>query len=157
MQSLSYGDVEVSVFDPTSPGSYDYGTRCDEEFMLLGLRGVSILVSSGDDGLGNYYIRDDVELACSQAWPAWPASSPYITSIGATQLTDKYLPVCGQPYSTGLAADSGIPPTAENLFQCTGTRETVCSAASGGVITSGGGFSDVNDRSSTVCIYFIRL
>ena len=114
-------------------------------------------LSSGDDGLGNYYIRDDVELACSQAWPAWPASSPYITSIGATQLTDKYLPVCGQPYSTGLAADSGIPPTAENLFQCTGTRETVCSAASGGVITSGGGFSDVNDRSSTVCIYFIRL
>jgi tripeptidyl-peptidase-1 len=32
-------------------------------------------------------------------------------------------------------------------FQCTGTAETVCSGAFGGVITSGGGFSDYYNRS----------
>lgn len=150
VQSLSYGDIEVSVFPPNNTAAYDYGTRCDEEFMLLGLRGISILVSSGDDGIGGYTIREDPVAACSQAWPEWPAGSPYITSIGATQLTDTYLPGCGQPYGTGMAANSGIPPEAELLFQCTGTRETVCSAITGGVITSGGGFSNVYERATTV-------
>lgn len=145
VQSLSYGDVEADVFQINNASAYDYGTRCDEEFMQMGLRGISVLVSSGDDGLAGSYIRDNVTLGCSQAWPAWPASSPYITSIGATQLTNLYLPGCGQPYNSGL---NGVPPETELLFQCTGTRETVCSAATGGVITTGGGFSDVYDRAT---------
>ncbi len=150
VQSLSYGDVEVSVFMPNNKTAYDYGTRCDEEFMQLGLRGVSIIVSSGDDGIAGTYIRDDVNLGCSQAWPAWPASSPYITAVGATQLSDLYLPGCGQPYSTGMSANSGIPDEAKLLFQCTGTAEIVCSSASGGVITTGGGFSNVYNRATYV-------
>ena len=152
VQSLSYGDVEQSVFMPNNTDAYNYGVRCDEEFMLMGLRGVSVLVSSGDDGIGGTLIREDQAAACSQAWPEWPASSPYITAIGGTQMTDSYLPGCGQPYSSGMSAGSGIPPEAELLFQCSGTRETVCSAATGGVITSGGGFSDVSDRATTVSV-----
>ena len=66
VQSLSYGDVEMSVFPDDNNDAYDYGTRCDEEFMQLGLRGVTILVASGDDGLGGTQLRDDYELACSQ-------------------------------------------------------------------------------------------
>lgn len=66
----------------------------------MGLRGLSVLFSSGDDGIGNFLIRKDPTRACSQAYPAWPAGSPYVTSIGATQLTDKYLPVCGLPYAS---------------------------------------------------------
>jgi tripeptidyl-peptidase I len=66
VQSLSYGDVEASIFTPDNQDAYDYGTRCDEEFMQLGLRGVTILVASGDDGLGGTQLRDDYELACSQ-------------------------------------------------------------------------------------------
>lgn len=114
--------------------------------MQLGMRGISILVSSGDDGLGGYYIRDNQSLACSQAFPAWPASSPYVTTVGATQLTDQYLPLCGKPYSLGI---TGLPEPTQLLAECTGTRETVCSAATGGVITSGGGFSNVSPRQST--------
>ena len=152
VQSLSYADNEVSVFLSNNQSAYDYGTRCDEEFMQLGLRGVTILVASGDDGLGGTDIRSNISRACSQAWPTWPSSSPYITSIGATQLTDQYIPGCGQPYSSGMSTGSGIPPETELLFQCSGTRETVCSASTGGVITSGGGFSNVNMRASTVSL-----
>jgi hypothetical protein len=43
-----------------------------------------------------------------------------------------------------------VPLESELLFQCSGSRETVCSAATGGVITSGGGFSNVNQRADTV-------
>ena len=38
-------------------------------------------------------------------------------------------------------------PFADKLnFQCTGAGETVCSSILGGIITSGGGFSNVYDR-----------
>ena len=157
MQSLSYGDVEASVFIPGNQSAYDYGSRCDEEFMQLGLRGVTILVASGDDGIGGIQMQDDLALGCSKAWPEWPGGSPYITSVGATQLTDLYLPGCGQPYSNTMSADSEVPLESELLFQCSGSRETVCSALTGGVITSGGGFSDVNMRATTVSDSFFLL
>lgn len=144
VHSISYGDVEANVFNASNPGSSSYGFRCDQQFMLMGLRGLTVVFSSGDDGIGNNIIRSDPELACSKAWPAWPASSPYVTSVGATQLTNSYLPACGTRYSTGI---SGLPDEEALLFECTGTGETVCSAIIGGVITSGGGFSDVSSRS----------
>ena len=33
-----------------------------------------------------------------QAWPDWPASSAYVTAVGATQLSDIYLPACTATY-----------------------------------------------------------
>lgn len=63
--------------------------------------GLTVVFSSGDDGIGDFTIRSDPTAACKRANPSWPASSPYVTSVGATQLTDKYLPVCGEPYSVG--------------------------------------------------------
>lgn len=71
--------------------------------------------------------------------------SPYITSIGATQLYDKYLPVCGESYAVSTAYPN-LPKDDQLLFQCTGVQETTCSASIGGVITVGGGFSSVSDR-----------
>ena len=148
VHSLSYGDVEASVFDPSNPGSASYGYRCDEEFLAMGLRGLTILFSSGDDGSASYIIRTDPTLACSQAWydvfnyyqyyyyfyllqlffyyrPTWPASSPYVTTIGGTQLTDKYLPVCQCEHQY----DYPYLPTEKKLdFQCSGVAETVCSS-----------------------------
>lgn len=146
VQSLSYGDVEADVFPTDNQNAYDYGLRCDEEFMLLGLQGISILVSSGDDGIGSIPASDGDPDGCQQAWPEWPTSSPYVTSIGATTLTNTYLPVCFEEYSSGLV---GEPAVNKLNVQCTGSRETVCSSTVGGVITSGGGFSDVSDREET--------
>jgi subtilase family serine protease len=95
-----------------------------------------------------YLIRTDPETACQQALPSWPAGSPYVTAVGATQMSDKYLPICGDEYTVS-AAYPGMPVANQLQFQCTGTAETVCTSTFGGVITSGGGFSDVSERAAT--------
>lgn len=52
VHSLSYGDNERDIFNASHNGSVAYGTRCDEEFMKMGLRGLSVIFSSGDEGIG---------------------------------------------------------------------------------------------------------
>jgi subtilase family serine protease len=90
-------------------------------------------------------VEDDPQQACAAARPEWPTSSPYVTSVGATQLTDKYLPICGEEYTVS-GAYPGMPVANQLQFQCTGTAETVCTSTFGGVITSGGGFSTIAER-----------
>jgi len=148
VHSLSYGDEEGDIFHSSNNATVAYGDRCNQEFMQLGLRGLTIVFSSGDDGIGSSLIRTDSVSACEKAMPEWPASSPYVTAVGATMLTDKYLPVCGQNYAVSTAYP-GLPLTEQLAFACTGTAETVCTSTFGGVITSGGGFSEVNNRSDT--------
>jgi hypothetical protein len=63
-------------------------------------------------------------------------------------MTDKYLPVCGESYAVS-SAYPGMPVSNQLNFMCTGTAETVCTSTFGGVITSGGGFSKVSNRSDT--------
>ena len=67
--------------------------RMEMEFVKMGLRGLSVLFASGDYGAGNF---DTGSSRCSKAWPDWPASSPFITSVGGTQLSTEYLPLCTQ-------------------------------------------------------------
>lgn len=117
VHSLSYGDVEADVFNTTN-GAAPYAARVDLEFAKLTARGLSIIVASGDDGSAGFLARNDPLSGCAHAAPEWPASSPYVTTVGATQ----------------LASDGAS------------TYEVVCSAREGGVITSGGGFSDVYER-----------
>ena len=148
--SVSYGDLEASVFNSSVPGAYEYGMAVDEQFMIMGLRGLTVVFSSGDDGLGSSLIRTDTETACSQAWPEWPASSPYVLAVGATQLTDKPNPICGKPYAIGSAGVAAALSAKDYLLaECSLPAETVCTAALGGVITSGGGFSNVWNREKT--------
>jgi tripeptidyl-peptidase-1 len=70
--SISYGDNENTV-------QLDYGTRVNTEFMKAGTRGISILASSGDGGVGG-----SQPSACTKFIPTFPAGSPYITAIGGT-------------------------------------------------------------------------
>lgn len=49
-------------------------------FQKLGLQGISIFASSGDDGTGKQ------GFLCKKFDPTWPASSPYLTAVGATYL-----------------------------------------------------------------------
>jgi hypothetical protein len=148
--SMSYGDEEKSVYNPSSSAAYAYGQHCDDYFQLMGLRGLTVIFASGDDGVGGTSIRrDDWETngACSKSNPEWPAGSPYITSVGATMLTDQADPMCGKFYSQNGNFE-GFPPDEYIQFGCTGVGETVCTSLFGGVITSGGGFSNVADRNT---------
>lgn len=83
--------------------------------MKLGLQGVTVLVASGDDGVSGRSTRGN-PAACGFA-PQFPASSPHVTAVGATQ-----------------GPESGTP-------------EVVCEADTAitnpPLITSGGGFSGV--------------
>jgi tripeptidyl-peptidase-1 len=52
----------------------------NDAFRKLGLLGVSVFAASGDSGPG---VRSE-EFNCNTFTPSWPASSPYLTSVGAT-------------------------------------------------------------------------
>eukprot|EP01041_Mallomonas_annulata_P010987 gene10987-22952_t len=126
VHSMSYGDIEADVFNGNTPGAVAYGLRVELEFVKMGLRGLSVLFATGDNGIGNFRPTDT---RCTRAWPDWPASSPFVTAVGATQLSTDYLPMCSLPSKP-----------------CVGEGEVVCSGGTGGVITSGGGFSDIHSR-----------
>lgn len=69
VHSVSYG----------SQGNYptqSYQTRWNTEMQKIGLRGISIIFASGDSGTGCFM--------CENFDPSFPATSPYVTSVGAT-------------------------------------------------------------------------
>ena len=80
--SISYGDVESSLDER-------YVIRVDAEFQKLAARGVTILAASGDDGVGG---------ACSASSckfePDFPASSPWITTVGGSKFAEDWGPKC---------------------------------------------------------------
>lgn len=81
--SISYGGAEASL--PIS-----YQRRQCSEFMKLGLQGVSVVVASGDSGVmqrggdprpSNCLGNNDKVFA-----PGFPATCPYLTTVGGTYL-----------------------------------------------------------------------
>lgn len=75
--SNSYGDDEQTV--PQS-----YATRVCNMIGMLGLRGISVLESSGDTGVGAPCKSNDGKNT-TQFTPQFPGTCPYITSVGGTQ------------------------------------------------------------------------
>ena len=74
--STSYGEDEQSL-----PASYT-STVCDL-IMKLGARGVSVLFSSGDTGVGSACQTNDGKNT-TRFLPIFPASCPYVTAVGGT-------------------------------------------------------------------------
>ncbi|PQE10437.1 tripeptidyl peptidase A protein [Rutstroemia sp. NJR-2017a BBW] len=73
----SYGDDEQTV-------PYAYAVRVCNMIGMLGLRGISVLESSGDTGVGAACRANDGSNA-TQFTPTFPGTCPYITSVGGTQ------------------------------------------------------------------------
>ncbi|UNI22942.1 Tripeptidyl-peptidase I [Purpureocillium takamizusanense] len=75
--STSYGGEEQFF-------SHSYLDRICNEFMKAGSRGISVFFSSGDFGVGG-----NGESNCNDGfYSLFPASCPYITSVGATQFSN---------------------------------------------------------------------
>jgi tripeptidyl-peptidase-1 len=72
VHSVSYADLESGV-------EIAYAQRVDLEFAKAGVRGLSILVASGDNGSGCTKAKDHFVAQ-------WPSSSPYVTTVGATEV-----------------------------------------------------------------------
>ncbi|KAF8268764.1 subtilisin-like protein [Lactarius quietus] len=73
--SISYANPETSV-----PGAY--ATAVCNIFAQLGLRGVSVLIATGDHGVGLRDCRDDAGNV--RFYTMFPASCPWVTSVGGT-------------------------------------------------------------------------
>ncbi|KAF4322988.1 hypothetical protein BBO99_00001076 [Phytophthora kernoviae] len=103
-----------------------YARILDTLLIKMGLRGITVLIASGDDGvtgLRTEFEKVPAEDMCKQSGPQWPSSSPYITTVGATMLLTK-------------AQQASKPFFRTN-------EEVICSVENGGIITSGGGFSNI--------------
>ena len=103
VHSISYGEIERNM-------DRDLLEMFSIEAQKLGTRGVSIVIASGDDGANSFLARSN-KTACGLN-PSFPASCPYVLSVGATQGPAEY------------------------------QAEYAETSDKGGVITSGGGFSD---------------
>lgn len=117
VHSISYGEPEKLIRDSQI-------TRLNQEFQLLGMRGISIISTSGDLG------SSDGTPVCSKDVPDFPSSSPWTTSLGATFISRNVeTPIC-----TGNSVND-MP------IYCAATSELPCAQDAGSGFTTGGGFS----------------
>jgi tripeptidyl-peptidase-1 len=120
--SMSWGGYEFVV----APSVLE---QFNTEAMKLAAAGVTITVSTGDYGVSNFACLCDYPSGSARSpwtgsnkwtgtgyFPSFPATSPYVTAVGATMGRGGYPPAIGEP-------------------------EIACQSQHGGVITSGGGFS----------------
>ena len=156
--SISYGSNEKYI----SPAELRvFSTMA----IKLGARGVTIVVASGDDGAVNFESRGGVLSKCGY-FPVFPASNPYVLSVGATEVRTLtitltltltltltptlivFFSLLHEPYRFHLtlflsSSSSSLLQGGERLI-----KEVVCSANTTGRISSGGGFSTIYGQPS---------
>ncbi|KAI0471592.1 peptidase S8/S53 domain-containing protein [Xylariaceae sp. FL0804] len=92
------GELQCGVYAPTNVISISYGEQESDlpayyqqrqcnEFLKLGLQGVSIFVASGDTGVGGYQVSK-TDNGCLEGGsvfsPTQPNSCPWLTNVGST-------------------------------------------------------------------------
>nr|KAF6468369.1 tripeptidyl peptidase 1 [Rousettus aegyptiacus] len=78
VHTVSYGDDEDSL-------SSTYIQRVNTEFMKAAARGLTLLFASGDSGAGCWSTSGR-----HQFRPSFPASSPYVTTVGGTSFQNPF-------------------------------------------------------------------
>lgn len=143
--SMSWGWTETDQCQITSCNgltSEQYVARVNTQFQMIGLRGVTLYASSGDQGApgdGDPYCINTKQPISA----IFPGASPYVTSVGATMLT----PTSSSP-SAVSGSDASAPPIC-STYDCANPDwpEVACSYPDA-LITSGGGFSSYSPRPS---------
>ena len=133
VNSVSYGylEPELAIIDPT------YISTFDQEAIKLGMRGVTLVVASGDDGVGSFLVRSGT-LFCGYI-PSFPATSPYVTAVGGTQGIEK---AGGAVYSRHLQEEAAnCVPNVSMPELYTSDQPGGRFNSTGAGIVSGGGFS----------------
>jgi len=72
--SISWGSGESNF----NPEHLQAGSDC---FQKMGVQGITVFTASGDEGTGKQGM-----FGCKKFAPEWPASCPYITTVGGTYL-----------------------------------------------------------------------
>jgi len=133
--STSYGwwegdqcDIDGTECQILGVDSYGYAAAVNMLFQKIGLAGVSLLVASGDSGANS---RTDEGCTAPNLRPEFPAASPYVTTVGATEVRNATYNVYSPPAICTAA------------YSCvSGGKEWAVSRAFSS-FTSGGGFSNV--------------
>uniref|UniRef100_K3XAP6 subtilisin n=1 Tax=Globisporangium ultimum (strain ATCC 200006 / CBS 805.95 / DAOM BR144) TaxID=431595 RepID=K3XAP6_GLOUD len=113
--SISYTDDECSV-------PRGYALAVNRELMKTAMKGITVLISAGDAGSQGSHLADFCNIPqCTQFLANFPASSPFVTAVGATTFDT-------------TSSSSGK------------YREVVTTIKDGALITSGGGFSALFPR-----------
>ena len=114
-------------------------------FAAQAARGITFIASSGDAGA----MGDAGDGTCRSTLPvSWPASSPWVIGVGATQVDQN---VSWSPLASPTTDVCVHPPTGWYKLPAacygSGVVERVCSTEGGAaLITSGGGFSNYSAR-----------
>lgn len=95
--SVSYEGDEAS-FTPF------YTARICNEYMKLGLQGMSVVYASGDSGVAGWQGCLDPATNGTLFSPEFPSSCPYVTSVGATQI-----PVGASVHTPGIEVAVDFP------------------------------------------------
>ncbi|KAF2149685.1 subtilisin-like protein [Myriangium duriaei CBS 260.36] len=114
------GQLQCGVYKPTNVISISYGAneadysfayqrRQCQEWMKLSLQGVTVVLASGDSGVGGRYGQGGHAQGClgsnqSTFNPDYPATCPYITVVGST-----YLPTGASVSKDQEVATSSFP------------------------------------------------
>ena len=97
VHSISYGSIEDELEKTTQ-------NRFNQEVASLSAVGVTVVVSSGDDGVANFGARSD-KSQCG-FHPSYPATAQYVVAVGATKG-----PEAGQPEVACQSDNGGIITT----------------------------------------------
>lgn len=93
--STSYGDDEQTV-------SPQYAKSVCDAFAQLGAKGVSLLFSSGDNGVGNNDACISNNGTNARTFlPSFPASCPYVTTVGGTYKTEPEVAALDGAFTSG--------------------------------------------------------
>jgi len=145
---MSWGWPEDSQCQITSCNGYtsqQYVQRTNVEWQKIGLRGVTLLASSGDQGApgdNNPYCVNTAEPVST----IFPGASPWVTSVGATMFVPPTSSSRLNP--TGANGAAAAPPICSQFDCADPTWPEVACSFPDALITSGGGFSDYSPRPS---------
>lgn len=142
--SISYGAPEDEVAEglPSNLTTAVYIDRSNLEFQKITARGTTIVVACGDAGASN--VGHGSNNCTSSLVPTFPASSPFVLSVGSTFATPYSLPLCyDSPQSMPFNSSAGSL-TVPAKPQCTSLPlgEVSVSVNYGRPWTTGGGFSN---------------
>jgi tripeptidyl-peptidase-1 len=154
--STSYGDDEQTVPE-------DYARTVCDQFVQVGSRGTSLLFSSGDFGVGGGDCLTNDGKNTTRFQPAFPASCPYVTTIGGTVKTNPEVAVdfTGGGFSNYFPRPdyqkdavsgflSGLGDTYDGLYNATGRAyPDIAAQGSGFRVVIGGRVQSVGGTSAS--------
>ena len=139
--STSYGEDEQSV-------PRDYAIAVFRLFGQLGARGVSVIFSSGDEGVGSSCVSNDGKNTTTFN-PGFPASCPFVTSVGGTT---GIKPEIGTVFSGGGFSNIFLRPSYQEL-DVDGYLNRIGNAFEGLFQPAGRAIPDVSAQSNNFAIF----